>query len=1121
MDKSVWFANEGQISLVQVSPEGTIEYKIGTEEDTDLCKVASDSQGNFYISSSYGVFSISAESIRDKTFQKKVLDINVFEGQKPLIVDKTDNIWVRHPALGVSKFSPFQQKMDTYFKGESLYRIIPNQSGSQILISKTDFGIWENREVFIPLKWEVPHFHSVYYQSDRDIIWSVQREEGNLTESILVRENYVTKSRIERDFDQEVLYKHPFLEDEENLWVALNSGGLGLINQENLSVSPYYYSDPNQMMRKETETIFLYQDVNGDIYQCMNDGLLKIKLNDKGLPVEYKLFRNDPNDENTLSGNQVSCAEDDPLNPDSIIWIGTKGNGMNKLNKITGHCTRYSMENGLPDDVIYGILADDDGHLWLSSNRGVSRFSPSTEEVLSFTEADGLQSTEFNTGSFAKLPSGELAFGGVEGLNIFHPKDIRLNDFSPPIVLSSLKVNNENLELSREESANQSDQKLSLSQPLTFLEDLELDYNQNLIAIEYSSMDFTNPEKNNYKYILEGRDDEWNEVGNIRLALYSNLNPGNYIFKVTGTNSEGIWSDDIRELRITIHPPWWRSKVAYACLFLLLASGIFGLYFFQLNRAKLKTQLAYEIKEAERLAELDKLKTDFFSNITHEFRTPLTLILEPVRQLLKEPLGAQARNKLKLIKGNSDRLLSLVNQLLDISKLEGKSMPLNLSLHNISEIIQPIYEAFLPLSEKKEVQLNWNPNEEIKPSYWDKGKLEKVLFNLLSNAMKFTEKGDVSIVLKKEVDSQISIKIKDTGIGISADQLTKVFDRFYQVQSGTTRMKEGTGIGLALSKELTELMGGSLRVESVLDQGTTFTLILPVVKNLTSEQRTSSLVISDFEEELSIPFVENDIVPVENNREEEKKDLPILLLVEDNREVRQFVKTLLKPHFTTIEASDGEQGVAKANKYVPDIIISDVAMPKMDGFNLTEKLKTNEITSHIPIILLTAKTDIGSKIKGLKEGADAFLNKPFHGEELIVRALNLVENRKKLTEVLNRNSGAQTNHDDLEISPIDQLFMQKIDLYIETQIKNADLNVEELAKQVHMSRSQLFRKMKGLVGVSPSDYIRDFRLIRGKELLLNKSGNITEVSEMIGFNSEKYFSKRFKIKFGISPSELI
>ncbi len=845
-----------------------------------------------------------------------------------------------------------------------------------------------------------------------------------------------------------------------------------------------------------------YKDQQGIFWKGSSSGLMRFEVNDQGEPMDCQIFQNDPKKPQSLSNNTVSVTVDDPREPHRYMWVGTKGGGLNKFDKKEGTFEHFTVRDGLPDNVIYGILVDAEKKLWLSTNKGLAQFDPVTKDSRHFSAADGLQDDEFNTAAFYKSEKeGRMYFGGINGISTFIPSEIEIDQYQPPVYITNIKINGEELQI---KSSAENFDRPYLAQAIEQTSQIDLAWHQNQLSLEFASLDFSIPEKNLYQYRLSKVHKDWIDAGTDRSVNFGNLAPGKYIFEVKGSNSSGIWNDSPTQLSIVIHPPWWRTDLAYAIYILIIAGSILGLYRFQLNRTRLKNQLLYEQKEAERLAQLDRLKSNFFSNITHEFRTPLTLILEPVRQMLQKDLPkgdlVQVEEKLRLVRNNSDRLLLMVNQLLDLAKLEGQQMKLDIRRGNVVELLRLIFEAFVPMAEQKGIKLHWKVEKDIPHCYFDKDKLEKVVANLLSNALKFTQKGSCTLEIdyQQEKEASLLITIRDSGIGIPAAELDRIFDRFYQIDSSSTRTKAGTGIGLALTKELVQLMNGQISVESTVGKGTSFQLHLPMekaalsagmpihssgeaVEAQASQSRATAVAISRKGEPVTASTPEAHLA----NKMTEQEDVepPLLLLVEDNPELRSFLKQSLAQNFKVEEAADGQEGIEKAIEHIPDLIISDLMMPRKNGYELTDTLKQNEKTSHIPIILLTAKAAPENQVEGVQKGADVYLTKPFNTEVLLAYIHNLIEVRRKLHQKYQVQEKAPIDEKLKVFEPSEHQFLKKLHQILEEQLDNSELTADELARKMLMSRSQLHRKIKALTNQHTTEFIRSYRLDRAMELL--------------------------------------
>ncbi|MEO6000291.1 MAG: ATP-binding protein [Chitinophagaceae bacterium] len=924
----------------------------------------------------------------------------------------------------------------------------------------------------------------------------------------------------------------PLIEDSKHrIWVCGSNGTLARVDPATGQFSKFVINvQQNSGIQALVQTNVFYEDGQGIYWLGTEQGFARLEFaNDASLPA-VKWFKNIPGNSNSLSYNYVSWFMDDPFNPD-YLWICTKGGGLNRMQKSTEKFIHYTSRQGLPNDVVYGILTDEAGNIWGSTNRGlfcmlVAKVKNDDQRVFRlFSTSDGLQSDEFNTNAFARLHNGDLVFGGVNVINIFNPQKVLSENFIPGVCITGIQIGNKGV--------NPGDQTSILKETIEKTRSITLTHLQDVVTLEFSSLDFTAPGLNKYRYQLAGIDKEWVESGTRRTATYLHLPSGTYTFKVQGSNSQGMWSDKVAELKICVLPPWWRSWWAYIIYALLIILAIRAYLRFNVNKAKLESQLNYEQLEAKRVKDLDLIKTQLYTNITHEFRTPLTVILGMANQLLEKP-PEQFDNRVNMIIRNGRSLLNLVNELLDLSKLETGNMQLQLSNGDVIHFLRYIVESLLSLAESQQKQLHFLTEIDALYIEFDREKLRQIISNLLSNAIKFTpEKGNIYIsvmenMLTNNIDNAtLIIKVKDTGIGIPEDQLLYVFDRFYQLDNSHTRKTEGTGIGLALTKELVKLMDGEIGVKSPpagAFKGSEFTVSLPIKKVAATEEA----IQYEVKKQTSLPKLAPPEFRISIADNEEKNiNAPLILLVEDNADVVAYTASCLSDYKLAV-GRDGREGFDIAMDMIPDLIISDLMMPFMDGFELVNKLRHNENTSHIPVIILTAKADMTSKIEGLQQGADAYLEKPFNKEELLVRIKKLLEMRKNLQQYYLKKAGI---HGDTSAEPvivpykkishhsIEDSFVKRVREAVEQNLTDVNFTVEKLSKQVFMSHSQLHRKLEALTGCSPSKFMRMIRLEKAKELLQRPSNSIASVSLDCGYNDPGYFAKVFKQEFGLTPQE--
>jgi signal transduction histidine kinase/ligand-binding sensor domain-containing protein/DNA-binding response OmpR family regulator len=896
------------------------------------------------------------------------------------------------------------------------------------------------------------------------------------------------------------------------LWIGTYGGGLNKFDAEKGEFISYKHdpNDPNSISDNRARPI--YEDRNGNLWIGTWSGGLNKFDREKGEFIHYK---NDPNDSTSISDNNIFVIYEDDSN---ALWIGTNG-GLNKFDRTNKVFKRYLLSDGLPSEIVYGILEDNSDNLWLSTVKGLSKFNSNTEEFKNYDVADGLQGNEFTVFAYCKTSSGEFIFGGNNGINVFHPDSLKDNSHIPPVAITDFQLFNESVPVGFYKKS----ERTILSKSITKTNELELTYEENVFSFEFAALDFHAPEKNKYTYIMEGFEENWNYTdADRRFVTYTNLDPGEYTFRVKASNNHGIWNEEGASLRIIILPPWWATTWAYIVYAIIILNIIYFTWKLQLNRIRLKHDYQMSKFEADKMHEVDELKSRFFANISHEFRTPLTLIFGPANDVLEKSDDPHTKKNVGIIKRNASRLYSLVNQLLDLSKLESGKMKLQASEQDIIPLLKGYVLSFSSLAERKKIKLSFNAAEDNLNVYIDRDKVEKIITNLLSNALKFTpEGGNIDFTVEK-LDSYAEIRVADSGMGIAEERLDKIFDRFYQVDGSHTRESEGTGIGLALTKELVELHKGKIEVESEYGKGTTFEVLLPLGED---HLKPEEIAEKSVQEKSAVTEEETELIPeLEKGKKKtgfdillETNDKPLLLIVEDNADVRKYIISYLEEEYRIQEAVDGEDGLNQAINHIPDLIISDVMMPKMDGFELCNKLKTDERTSHIPIIMLTAKATSKDKIEGYETGADDYIMKPFDSNVLKVRIKNLVYQRKKLREHFRKEGLFEL--EDKAITSVDKKFLQKVIKVINKNLSDTSFGVEILADEISMSRSNLERKLAALADESPAEIIKRIRLNCASKLIIQKSGNISEIALEVGFSNPAYFSKCFREQFGLTPSE--
>ena len=1087
-----------------------------------------------------------------------VLDRDV----KSVCTDRNGNFWVGTAGYGLRRFNPRFEAFRTGVAGQSIWRLWCSPAGRYFWRNASDIYEYDPLTGKSAASQAFPELAGYWV---RDMVfepsgafWLLAAHRSNGNQMHLCR--YGPTCKLEQRQAYPILdYSYACLLRARNgaLWINGDECQLTKLDPSSGQTAQYSYAHLFGEKAPTTQAFAIAEDGNGTLWIGTQQGL--VRATPAGQNMDFHLFQAEKAHPEGLNHNNVSALLPDPVRPQAILWVGTKGGGLNQLDLRSGRFHHYGLKDGLPDKVVYGILPGNEDprkgpvSLWCSTNQGLAKLIPLTPmpqngdkirfETVVFTAAKGLQDNEFNTQSFFKSAQGELLFGGINGLNHFFPERLRSDTALPSVFVVGLEINH--LPAAPEHFRG------SAARSLEFLRVLRLPYDQNNVSFEFAALDFTDPSKNRYRYRLVGIDADWVETGNDRFAHFTHLAPGRYEFRVQGSNGEGEWQEASNPIIVVIDPPWWRSNWAYLCYVLLLAWGLWQAYQFQIRRVKLREQLAFEHREMERVKALEQLKTNFFSNVTHEFRTPLTLILEPLRQLIKNPGDPARAEKIRLAEKNSRQLLDLVNQLLDMAKLEAGQMTLDLRKGNLQDTVRDVFETFLPLAEKRGIKLNYKQNVQDSLDFeFDASKVKLVLNNLISNALKFTpEGGRVNVELKIEngefrmengewsplhspfsiLHSKFSIRVSDSGVGIQPDLLDKIFDRFYQVDGSNMRKEEGTGIGLALSKELAELMGGGIAVTSEVGKGSTFTFWIPASPSAPFSKKGEggggAPIASPFLEKGS----EGEAVFPSPSLEKALGGAAIALVIEDNPDLRHFIKDSIAPNWQVVEASNGDEGIAKALEILPDIVITDLMMPGKDGFAVCDTLKNNELTAHIPIVMLTAKSGMDTKLKGLHRGADDYLTKPFNTEELTTRMDNLVNMRRRLRELFGQQASALAALAQQEnalpggglLSVPDRDFLQKFILTLEKNLGDTTLGVEDFAGKMQINRVQLHRKLKALTDRSATDFIRDYRLDRAHAMLKNREGMVHDIASRVGFGDEKYFSRAFKEKFGTSPSQVM
>ena len=897
-----------------------------------------------------------------------------------------------------------------------------------------------------------------------------------------------------------------------DVWIGTYRGGLCKWHAASRRFERFIHDPGNPASLSSDGITKLLTDSRQNLWVGTTSGL-NVMSPGKG---DFRNFVNSQGDFTTISGNYILSIYEDKK---KRLWIGTRDNGLN-LMSANGTFQRFTTEQGLPGNNIYGILEDQKGYLWISTEKGLSKMDPSAFSFHNYNRDDGLVCKEFNFNSYCKDQSGNFYFGGYNGVVVFHPDHILENKTAPRLAFTGLRLFNNEIKLNSGQDF--------LKQNLNFTRDLTFRYDQNIFSVEFAVLNYINSQKDRFVYRLSGFETQWNTPTE-PVATYMNLKPGRYTLLVKGANNDGVWSEKPLALHLNVLPPPWKSWWAYS----IYVTGFLALMYawarFNRKRIRLEHELKSEHMEMIRQEESHKSKLNFFTNIVHEIRTPLTLMTGPVEQLLEQyPNDTLLKKELTLVKSNTNRLQRLLNQLLDFQRHETGNIQLNVRVMNIVEFIDEIQLSLQDYARSRRVTLNFLAETGEIKIWFDSEEMLKVFSNLLLNAFKFTPGGgEVSVKVERQFSdgetSGVTITIEDNGLGIPPRNLEKIFHRFYQAENSGIK-EEGFGIGLALTKGIIDLHHGSISVESKestpqCNGFTRFVIALPggnahFDKNELSEDQTAPDKPGGPEpEETTTTF--NDLF-FKKNKEEEKA---LILLVEDNDEIRAYTRGLLCKHYNVLEGSDGLKGWELAVEQLPDLIISDVIMPNMNGLELVSRLKADQRTNHIPVLLLTARGTLNHQVEGLGLGADEYLAKPFNTQLLLLKVKNQLAIREKLKEKYSRIVTLQPLYQEIE-NPDDQ-FLQKLMIVLEQGIAETEFNVSKLVQEIGMSRPVLFRKTKMLTGLSVIDLIRSLRLKKAEMLLSQKKLSISEVAFTVGFSDPKYFSKSFRRQYGKTPSQYL
>ena len=873
-----------------------------------------------------------------------------------------------------------------------------------------------------------------------------------------------------------------------DLWVGTWGGGLSFLDSSTEAFKNFRYSKNNTNSLSSDNVISLLLDKEKTIWIGTHGGGLNrfdIKSN------QFTSYKVSEQNSKSIGSNYVFDLLQDKQ---SVLWLATK-EGLSKFDKKTQEFQNFEVGNTTSTNTIVSLIDDAYGNIWMGTKEGVFKYNINTNTI----ERLETDFNEFHVNSVCKDSQGVLFFGGVDGVMSFNPKDIITNTASHEVLFTGFKIFDKSIPVGEHEI---------LKTNISSTDEVTINYNQSVLTFEFSALEY--PFSNaDYLVKMDGFEDNWRTVGSQQTATYTNLSPGYYVFKVKTQNKNNALGEvNFSKLKIVVLPPFWRTWWAYISYFIFSAATLWGIKHYTLAWIEVKNNLRLEKLQREQEDKIHQLKQRFFTNISHEIRTPLTLIIGTINSLMRSNVDVKEHKQLTNLKRSTGRLMNLVSELLNIRKLETGNINLHVSKNDMAFFVHEIFLAFSQHAIANNIDYKFNKPEKKIYVWFDKIQLEKTIYNLLTNAFKFTASGDKITVSIEENLSDVKIVVSDTGRGIPKEKLSQIFERFYQNEDSISE-NLGFGIGLSIAKDIVELHSGGIKVKSVSQKGSQFIIKLPMGKTHFKKEQLAS---ETSEEDILSNYSKTSIKDFDENEFEKS----LVLIVEDNPHLLDYLEDLMSKNFQVIVAENGKKGLELAKEKNPDIIVSDVMMPVMDGITLCSEIKSNILTSHIPIILLTARTMVENIMEGFEKGADDYLVKPFNEDVLKVRIKNLLASRKHLREKFTND--ILLSPKEIAFTSPDQEFLTKLNTVIEEQIDNSEFSIEELAAEMAMSHSNLYKKIKALTGMTTVAFVRDFRLKRAAQILSQNKISIIDVCFQVGYTDRRHFSQEFKKKFSITPS---
>lgn len=1134
-DGDIWFGSENYGAFCFNSRKNTCaNYR---HNDASKGRVLEDFIKDIYVNNDNSIWISTRNglSVFNKTtrtfsnYQHHSDDVNSLSNNAiwNIMKDRSGSIWLTTYAGGINIYNPVNANFLNI--GER----VGNQPGLShpvvtAILSNGGAGLWIGTDGGGLNYMDTRTGNFTYYRSLNrfrekagNIVFALANDErrnlwiGTLDGLAQLKSGQQTFDYINLDPEGRKIRVDAILPDDNGIWAGTDTEGLKFIDKQGIVhnyTKPLHHISSNHINA-------LLGDWHGNIWIGTRGGLdCYNKASGK-----FSAWANKASNQLFNSNDVLSIFQDSR----SAIWVGTRA-GLFFLDIRQRRFYAVADKNDAKNNTIKSITEDDAGNLWVSTNKGISKITilnkgrvlkPGGYTVHTYTSADGLASNQFSGNAVLKTTAGEILFGGVNGITRFVPQKIIRNSFQANVLITGFDIYGKPVDFNQKKSP--------LSRPVEETRAITLNYNQAYITFKFAALNYINPSNNQYAYKLEGlANDNWHYSGSQRIATYTNLNAGSYVFCVKTANSDGIWSDKVTTMQIKVLPPLWKTWWAYTLYVLISGISLYFIIRFFRIKAGLERDLYLEHMENQRQEELHQTKLNFFTNISHEIRTPLTLISGPLEKLIAQHTdNVPLTGELTHIHQNAGRLLRLINELMDFRKAESGNLKLHVHQQDVVSLAHEIYLAFEGLALKQAINYTFRASSSSINLYYDSYQLEKVLFNLLSNAFKFTHPGGEISVAVTEKGQEVEISINDNGRGIPYHSQAKLFTNFYQAHEHEAQ-NIGSGIGLALSKSIVEQHGGVMAVESRPEKPgepgqTCFTVklkrgcdhYLPEMLDTISEalQRAELpgyTVVPNNEPVITIPQTGADTASKQQ-----------VLLVEDNPEVRAFLQRSLADTYQVIEAADGAEGWEMALKHMPDMVISDVMMPVMNGLELCRKLKLDDRTSHIPVILLTARAAFVHQVDGLETGADSYITKPFNMQMLELNIRNLLAARLLMRKKYSQQITLQPQ--DTVIESADEKFLSKLMKIIEQHMHNPEFGVEELSSEIGMSQSVLYRKIKAITDFTVADFIKSVRLKKAAILLIKDQMTIADVAYTVGFNNRKHFSREFKKQFGKNPTEYI